>query len=74
MLTQATNTQSRVEPALLRSWDVRARTGLSRTTMHRLMQSGDFPRPVVIAKRAVAWKATEVAAWLNRLSHREART
>jgi prophage regulatory protein len=75
MMSQTTSTRSRdasVEPALLRRWDVEAKTSLSRTTLYRLMLSGEFPRPVTIAKRAVAWRATDVAAWLARLSRPEA--
>ena len=66
--TSANSRDARTEPALLRRWDVEARTGLSRTTMRRLMHSGAFPRPVVIAKRAVAWRVSDVNAWLARLS------
>ena len=66
---------ARVEPALLRRWDVEIRTGLSRTTLTRLMLTGEFPRPVVIAKRAVAWHSRDVDAWIANLTSRpEARS
>jgi len=69
--TSANSRDARTEPALLRRWDVEVKTGLSRTTMQRLMVSGKFPRPVLIAKRAVAWRAEAVSAWLAGLSTRD---
>jgi len=36
------------------------------------MQNGQFPKPVRIGSRAVAWPEAEVEAWLNaRLAERE---
>jgi prophage regulatory protein len=68
--TSTNSRDARTEPALLRRRDVEAKTGLSRTTMHRLMVSGAFPRPVVIAKRAVAWHSRDVDAWIASLCSR----
>jgi prophage regulatory protein len=42
---------------------VRARTGLSRSTIWRLEQQGLFPRRRRISHRAVAWAADEVENW-----------
>jgi prophage regulatory protein len=47
----------------LRFPQVRQRIGLSRTTIHRMVKSGDFPRPRLIGKRAVAWLSSDVARW-----------
>ena len=33
--------------------------------IYRLMDSGHFPRPVKVGKRAVAWYLDEVAAWID---------
>ena len=44
---------------------VRARTGLSRTTIWRLERQGDFPRHVRISRNAVAWAEHEVADWIR---------
>jgi prophage regulatory protein len=43
--------------------EVRARTGLSRTTIHRLIKAGDFPAPKSLGVRAVGWKVSAVKAW-----------
>jgi prophage regulatory protein len=54
------------EPAAdsyLRFPDVKARSGLSRTTIHRLVKAGDFPAPKRIGNRAVAWLSSDFARW-----------
>ena len=43
--------------------DVKSCTGLSRTTIHRMVKSGDFPSPRRIGKRAVAWLSSDLARW-----------
>ena len=44
---------------------VLALTGLSRSTMYRMLKDGDFPRPVQLGKRAVAWRESDVIAWID---------
>jgi prophage regulatory protein len=51
-------------PALLRRPEVTRRTGLSRTTVYRLVQTGEFPAPRQIGRRSVAWVEAEVSAWI----------
>lgn len=56
---------------LLRRKSVEARTGLARSTLYQMMQAGQFPKPVRIGGRAVAWPETEVDAWIDaRLAER----
>ena len=38
---------------------------MSRASIYRLMQQGDFPRPVKIGSTAVRWKESDVAAWID---------
>lgn len=38
-------------------------TGLGRTTAWRLRQAGDFPDPVPISPRRVAWRERDIARW-----------
>jgi prophage regulatory protein len=47
----------------LRFPEVKSRTGLSRTTIHRLIKAGDFPAPKSLGVRAVGWKASAVKHW-----------
>ena len=48
----------------LRRPDVEAATGLSRSSLYAMMDAGDFPRPIRIGKRAVAWPQSAIEAWL----------
>ena len=43
---------------------VEAATGLSRSTIYGMMDRNEFPRPVRIGRRAVAWPESVVKAWL----------
>ena len=48
---------------LLRRPEVENRTGLSRARIYEKMDEGDFPRPVKIGVRAVAWVESEIVDW-----------
>jgi len=50
---------------LLRRPEVEARTGLSRSTIYAWIQRGDFPQPVKLGTRLVAWREADIAAWLE---------
>ena len=49
---------------ILRLPAVKARTGLSRSTIYQRVREGTFPQPINLGKRAVGWLASEVDAWL----------
>ena len=49
----------------LRIRAVLAKTGLSRSTLYRKMDSGNFPRQIKIAERCRAWRSSAVDAWLR---------
>jgi len=49
---------------LLRRPAVEQRTGLSRSTLYELIARGEFPAPVHLTERAVAWPRTAVDAWI----------
>lgn len=45
-------------------------TGLSissKSTVYRLVSAGQFPRPVKLGTRAVAWRSSEIDAWIEGL-------
>ena len=44
---------------------VKARTGLSRSTIYLRVSQGAFPAPVSLGGRAVGWVEAEVDAWLT---------
>lgn len=50
---------------LLRRPQVEARTGLSRSTIYDWMKSGNFPLPVKLGARLVAWRESDIRQWLE---------
>ena len=50
---------------LLTRREVESRFGISKTTIYRLMRSGEFPEPVRVGVRAVRWPEAEIAEWLK---------
>lgn len=53
------------EISMVRINTVCTRTGLSKSQVQRLVKADDFPRPVALSKRAVAWVSQEVDDWLR---------
>lgn len=45
---------------------LQAAVGLSFTTAKRLIAAGVFPAPVRISPRRVAWRRTDLEAWVQR--------
>ena len=45
---------------------VKARTGLSRSTIYLRISEDRFPKPVSLGGRAVGWIEAEVNDWLNK--------
>ncbi|BCB60789.1 transcriptional regulator [Halomonas sp. A020] len=50
---------------LIRFPVVREKTGMSTTGVYRGMERGDFPKPVRIGPRAVAWVESEIDEWIE---------
>jgi prophage regulatory protein len=53
------------EQRILRLPAVLLTTGLTCSTMYRLIAEGKFPAPVKLAKRAVGWQHNDVWKWTN---------
>lgn len=51
---------------ILRLPAVKARTGLSRSTIYLRVSQGAFPKPVNLGERAVGWLDSEIQEWLQR--------
>lgn len=51
--------------AILRLPTVKARTGLSRSTIYLRVSEGTFPKPVSLGGRAVGWIESEIQQWLE---------
>ncbi len=53
-----------IKTALMRRKQVEAQTGLARSTLYKMMASGDFPASVHITGKAVAWASSDVDNWI----------
>ena len=51
--------------SILRLPAVKARTGLSRSTIYLRASEGTFPKPVSLGARAVGWLQSEIDDWLT---------
>lgn len=57
--------QFRSNQRLLRRPEVEGCTGQSRSTLYDWMKRGEFPQPVKLGARLVAWHDSNVTAWLE---------
>ena len=49
----------------LRRPEVERKTGLSRSSLYRLIAEGEFPAPYRLGPRTSGWKWGEIQAWLE---------
>ena len=57
---------------LLRRRQVEEITGLSRSSIYRLMKSGEFPQRVKVGRNGSRWRDSAITAWVE--SRPEARS
>lgn len=50
---------------ILRLPEVKARTGLSRSTIYFRIAEGSFPKSVSLGARAVGWIDEEIQQWID---------
>ncbi|MGR2740721.1 helix-turn-helix transcriptional regulator [Billgrantia sp. Q4P2] len=50
---------------LIRKKAVLERTALSNTSLYRLIAKGEFPKPIQLGPRAVAWVEDEIEKWID---------
>lgn len=48
----------------IRRPDVEAITGLSCSSIYKMMGEGNFPKAIKLTKKAVAWNEAEILEWL----------
>ena len=49
----------------LRLPEVLSYVGLSKSTVYGLMRRDDFPKPIRLARRAIAWRKDDLDAWID---------
>lgn len=52
------------QKCLLRLPQVKQRTGLSRSSIYLRIPRGEFPFPIKLGRRAVAWLESEIDEWI----------
>lgn len=62
---KATPAVTAVQPTLLRLPMVMRITGLARSTIYKLISQNQFPVPVKLSARAVAWLQSEIDNWVS---------
>ena len=50
---------------ILKLTEVKLITGLSGSTIYRLISQGDFPKQIKLSERSSGWLQSEVDQWLN---------
>lgn len=54
-----------VKPFFLRLPQVMNLVGLGRSSIFKAVKEGTFPAPVNIAKRAIAWRYSDIKKWVD---------
>ena len=54
-----------MEVKILRRPEVEATIGVSTATLYRMMNRGEFPRPVKLSPGCVGWRKADVLTWLD---------
>ena len=54
-----------MQDRFLRRPEVENLTGLSRSTIYLMISNGEFPKPVRIGRRAVAWRESAIQSWIE---------
>ncbi len=57
--------QKETSEILLRKPKVMERTGLPHSTIYYLIDRKEFPVPVKLSTRSIAWKKSEIDDWIN---------
>lgn len=50
---------------LIRLATVLSLTGLPKSSLYHQIKNGSFPKPVKLSERSVAWKVSEIEAWVE---------
>lgn len=57
--------QTNISHNLLRLPAVRKKTGKPRSSLYLMIANGEFPKPIKLGKRSVAWIESEVDQWIE---------
>jgi prophage regulatory protein len=75
LIKTVSNDARRSALSILRLPAVKARTGLSRSSIYAMMSEGDFPTQISLGKRAIGFVESEIDAWIfQRIETRQTKT
>nr|WP_269800794.1 MULTISPECIES: AlpA family transcriptional regulator [unclassified Colwellia] len=61
---EQTQTRSKQPSDLIRIKEVISMTGLSRSSIYTYKNKGEFPSPIQLSSRSVAWVRVDVEQWI----------
>ena len=59
------NARALSDQTLVRPREAAAMLGISRKHLHSVAQQPDFPQRICVSDRVVAWRVTDIEAWIN---------
>ena len=62
--------QTSESKALMRMDEIITLLGFARSTLYTMIKNHEFPAPIKIGKRKIAWRTKVVMDWLNSKEHR----
>ena len=57
------------ENRFIRMPDLRSKVGLSKSQIYKLIQQGDFPKPIKLGDKIAVWTNSEVEEWMSAKVH-----
>jgi prophage regulatory protein len=57
------------ENRFIRMSDLRSKVGLSKSQIYKLIQQGDFPKPIKLGDKIAVWTNSEVEEWMSAKVH-----
>ena len=61
------NTEKGITTRILRKKDILQLTGLSHSTLYRMMHEGKFPKPLRLTPGTVGWTSDSISSWIRGL-------
>ena len=65
MVSQVQNVSDNAGRRFLRLKEVKHTVGLGRSAIYQKVKDREFPAPVSLGARAVAWLSDEIGAWMD---------
>lgn len=56
---------------LLRIGAVSKKTGMARSTIYKEIKKNQFPRQLMISKKLVAWRKSDIETWIKNLGYHD---